>query len=132
MRRSVAICETPQRPTLETGRRADDRHCPTPSGACATPFLPHLEHEETVAVPELVRIFDDQDWAQIDKRFRQGVSLRDLGWIAMWLLDDLDPVQAQFLRRQLPGPVLTFLIWCWGRSYQREASLAWDLAGVRR
>jgi hemerythrin-like domain-containing protein len=94
--------------------------------------LPHLEHEETVAVPQLVQILDDREWAQVDKRFRRGVSLKDLGWIVMWLLDDLDPADVHFLRGQLPGPVLLFLTWRWGRSYDREASLAWsDLAGVR-
>ena len=30
--------------------------------------LPHLEHEEAVAVPQLVQILDDQNWAQVDKR----------------------------------------------------------------
>ena len=94
--------------------------------------LPHLEHEETVAVPQLVQILDDEDWAQVDKRFHQGLGLKDLGWIAMWLLDDLDPVRVQFLRDQLPGPVFRFLTWRWWRPYDREASLAWgDLAGVR-
>jgi hemerythrin-like domain-containing protein len=94
--------------------------------------LPHLEHEETIAVPQLVQALDDRDWAQVDKRFRRGVGVKDLGWIAMWLLDDLDPADVQFLRRQLPGAVLTLLTWRWGRSYDLEASLAWgDLAGVR-
>jgi hemerythrin-like domain-containing protein len=94
--------------------------------------LPHLEHEESVAVPELVQVLDDRDWAQVDKRFRQGVRLKDLGWIAMWLLDDLEAGQAQFLRGQLPRPVLRYLTWRWGRPYDREAALAWgDLAGAR-
>src|SRR5687767_6844806 len=47
--------------------------------------LPHLDHEETVAVPQLVEVFDDREWATVDKRFRKGVGLNDLGWIAMWL-----------------------------------------------
>jgi len=94
--------------------------------------LPHLEHEESVAVPELVQVLNDKDWAQVDKRFRRGVGLKQLGWIAMWLLDDLDPVQGRFLRNQLPRPVVTFLTWRWGRPYDREAALAWgDLAGLR-
>lgn len=94
--------------------------------------LPHLEHEETVVVPHLVQILDDQEWSQVDKRFRQGIGLKDLGWIAMWLLDDLDPANVQFLQAQLPGPVFRFLTWRWGRPYDREALLAWgDLASAR-
>lgn len=98
-----------------------------------TTCLAHLEHEETAAVPQLVQTLDDREWAQVDKRFRRGMSLKDLGWIAMWLLDDLDPVQAQFLRGQLPRPVFTYLTWRWSRPYDQEASLAWgELAGARR
>ncbi|HVL84951.1 MAG TPA: hemerythrin domain-containing protein [Egibacteraceae bacterium] len=94
--------------------------------------LPHLEHEEAAAVPQLVQTLDDREWAKVDKRFRRGLGPKDLGWIAMWLLDDLDPAHARFLRGQLPRPVLTLLTWRWGRPYAREASLAWgELAGVR-
>lgn len=97
-------------------------------GAC----LPHLEHEETVAVPQLMETLDEREWALVDKRFRRGVSPKQLGWIAMWLLDDLAPDDLAFLRSQLPRPVFWFLSWRWGSAYDREASLAWgDHAGVR-
>jgi hemerythrin-like domain-containing protein len=94
--------------------------------------LPHLEHEESVAVPQLVQILDDREWAQVDKDFRRNVSLKDLGWIAMWVLDDLDPQDARVLLSELPGPVLRFMTWRWGPPYDREASLAWgEQAGAR-
>lgn len=93
--------------------------------------LPHLEYEETVAVPELVDILDDQDWKQVNKAFYQGVRPSYLGWIVPWVLDDCDPDDEAYFRTQLPRPVLAYLTWRYGRSYAREASLAWgDVHGV--
>lgn len=94
--------------------------------------LRHLDHEESEAVPLLMETLDDREWAQVDKDFRRGARLRDVGWIAMWLLDDLEPAGIDHLRAELTAPVLELMKWRWGGAYDREAALAWgDLARPR-
>jgi hemerythrin-like domain-containing protein len=94
--------------------------------------LAHLQHEETATVPLLLDLFDEDEWAQIDKEFKTGVTPRQLGWLAMWLLDDLPGDQARLLRHQVPAPVFAYLTWRYGRAYDRDAAHAWgQLARTR-
>lgn len=94
--------------------------------------LPHLEHEERVAVPQLVEVLDKADWVAVDKYYRKGVRLRQLGSITAWLLDDIDPRQVPPLRAELTRPLMAFLGWRYGDAYAREAELAWGREPTHR
>ncbi|MEZ5116196.1 MAG: hemerythrin domain-containing protein [Candidatus Nanopelagicales bacterium] len=95
--------------------------------------LPHLEHEETAAMPVVVEVLDDDDWAWLDKNyFRKGRSLADLGQVGTWFLDDLDPERAALVRTQIPAPLLWVLSLRYGSAYDRAAQRRWGtLAGTR-
>ncbi len=95
--------------------------------------LPHLEHEEQVAMPPVVQTLDDADWAYLDKNhFRKGISLPGAAVLFMLLLDDLDTRRAHIVKGQFPPPVFWLLSRVYGPRYDREAALRWgDLAGSR-
>ena len=88
--------------------------------------LPHLEHEEQVAMPLVLDTLDDADWAYLEKHhFRAGMSLSDEGRMLMWLLDDLDDRRARMVRGAVPKPVMWLIDRRYGGSYDREASVRW-------
>lgn len=95
--------------------------------------LPHLEHEEEVAMPLVLETLDDDDWAYLEKHhFRAGLSLSQEAQIFMWLLDDLDERRATIAKSQVPRPVLWAFSAIYGSRYDRGAAQRWgQLAGQR-
>jgi hemerythrin-like domain-containing protein len=88
--------------------------------------LPHLEHEEQVAMPLVLATLDDADWAYLEKHhFRAGMSLSDEGKMLMWLLDDLDDRRARMVRGEVPRPMMWLIDRRYGGTYDREASVRW-------
>lgn len=95
--------------------------------------LPHLDHEEAVAMPLVLETLDDEDWAYLEKNhFRAGISMSDEAQQFMWLLDDLDLRRAAVLKSAMPRPVLWALTAVYGPRYDRAAARRWGrLAGTR-
>lgn len=95
--------------------------------------LPHLEHEEKVAMPLVLETLDDSDWKNLEKNyFRKGISLPDSATMFMWLLDDLDDRRAAIVKTQAPAPLFWVLSRIAGPRYDRDATRRWgELAGVR-
>ena len=95
--------------------------------------LPHLDHEEQVAMPLVLETLDDDDWDYLEKNhFRKGVSLPDAAVMFMWLLDDLDDRRAAIVKTQAPAPLFWVLSRIAGPRYDRDATRRWgELAGVR-
>lgn len=95
--------------------------------------LPHLEHEERVAMAPLLEAFDEADWEYLSRNhFRKGLSFADAGTSLMWDLDDADPVSAAVVRTEVPGPVLWLLTRLYGRRYDRAARRRWGSAAGTR
>jgi hemerythrin-like domain-containing protein len=95
--------------------------------------LPHLDHEEQVAMPLVLETLDDEDWAYLEKNhFRKGISLGNAAVMFMWLLDDLDARRASIVKGELPGPVFWVLSRVYGPRYDTQARVRWGaLAGSR-
>ncbi len=95
--------------------------------------LPHLDHEEQVAMPLVLETLDEADWAYLEKHyFNKGLTFADQGRLGMWMLDDLDQPRAQVIRTVIPRPVLWLLERIYGGAYDRAARLRWGaLAGTR-
>jgi hemerythrin-like domain-containing protein len=88
--------------------------------------LPHLDHEERVAMPLVLETLDDADWAYLEKHhFRAGMSFSDEGKVLMWLLDDLDDPRAHMVRGEVPKPIMWLIDRRFGGSYDREAAVRW-------
>ncbi|MGG5258004.1 hemerythrin domain-containing protein [Phycicoccus avicenniae] len=95
--------------------------------------LPHLEHEEAVAMVPLVESLSPSDWDDLSRNhFRKGLSFADSGTSLMWDLDDADAATAATVRSEVPGPVLWLLTRLFGGRYDRAAAVRWGpLAGTR-
>lgn len=95
--------------------------------------LPHLDHEEQVAMPLILEALDDDDWDYLEKNyFRKDVGFSQVGPMFAWLLDDLDPRRAAVVRTQLPRPLMWFMDRRYGGRYDSAAAQRWgDLAGTR-
>ncbi len=95
--------------------------------------LPHLDHEEQVAMPLVLETLDDDDWAYLEKNhFREGISLSAGAVLFMWLLDDLDPHRARIVKGEVPGPLFWVMSRVYGPRYDSEARICWGaLAGTR-
>lgn len=95
--------------------------------------LPHLEHEEQVAMPLVLETLDDDDWDYLEKNyFRKGISLTDSATMFMLLLDDLDAHRASVVKGELPGPVYWVVSRIFGSRYDSAAQVRWgSLAGTR-
>lgn len=95
--------------------------------------LPHLDHEEQVAMPLVVETLDDDDWAYLEKNhFRAGLSMGQEAQVLMWMMDDLDSRRAAIAKSQVPGPILWVLSAIYGPRYDRDAAQRWGtLAGSR-
>lgn len=93
----------------------------------------HLDHEEGEAVPRLVEVLDDEDWAYLDKHyFRAGMSFADSGRMIAWITDDLDGELAEVVRTEIPAPVRLVMSGLYGRGYDRAAQLRWGAAAGTR
>ena len=95
--------------------------------------LPHLDHEEQVAMPLVLETLDDEDWAYLEKNhFRKGIGLNDAAVMFMWLLDDLDDRSAKVVKAEMPGPLFWVLARIYGPRYDAQARTRWGpLAGTR-
>ncbi len=95
--------------------------------------LPHLDHEERDAMPEVVATFDTGDWAYLSKNhFRKGLSFSDAATSLMWDLDDLGPEYAAVVRSAVPAPVLWLISRAKGPRYDRDAAARWGALAGRR
>jgi hemerythrin-like domain-containing protein len=95
--------------------------------------LPHLDHEEQVAMPLVLETLDDDDWAYLEKNhFRAGLSMAQEAQVLMWMMDDLDSRRAAIAKSQVPGPIFWVLSAIYGPRYDRGAAQRWgEYAGSR-
>ena len=90
-------------PTFEDASRAGDA-----VGGLRGQLRAHLEHEETGVLPYVVDHLGEQ-WAAFEQRQRKETGLAGLTRFMPWLLDDADPVRADWLRDRLPAPVFAMV-----------------------
>ena len=90
-------------PTFEDASRAADA-----VGGLRGELRAHLEHEETGVLPYVVDHLGAQ-WDEFERRQRKEAGLAGLTRFMPWLLDDADPVRADWLRDRLPAPVFAMV-----------------------
>jgi hypothetical protein len=90
-------------PTFEDASRAADA-----VGGLRGELRAHLDHEETGVLPYVVDHLGEQ-WDAFEQRQRKEAGLAGLTRFMPWLLDDADPVRADWLRDRLPAPVFAIV-----------------------
>jgi hypothetical protein len=97
--RSAMVRALTYYPTFEDATRAADA-----VGALRSELRAHLEHEEGAALPYVVDHLGPQ-WAAFEARQRKDAGRSGLTRFLPWVLDDADPVRADWLRDQVRTPV---------------------------
>ena len=90
-------------PTFEDASRAADA-----VGGLRTELRDHLEHEEFEALPYIVDHLGEH-WATFEEGQRKAAGRSGLTRFLPWVLDDADPVRADWLRDQVPAPVFALV-----------------------
>jgi iron-sulfur cluster repair protein YtfE (RIC family) len=86
-------------PTFEDATRAADA-----IGALRGELRAHLVHEESAVLPYVIDHLGAQWWAVFEERQRKEGGVSWLTRFLPWVLDDADPVRADWLRDQVPAP----------------------------
>ena len=84
----------------------------------------HLRHEETELEPQLAPHHGSPEWKAVEKKLRSQ-PLPVAGRFFAWLTDGMSEEHRAFLRRTVPGPVVSVLARVFGRRYHRDIAPAW-------
>jgi hemerythrin-like domain-containing protein len=98
--RSAMIRALTYYPTFEDATRAADA-----MGALRGELRAHLQHEESAALPYVVDHLGTAWWDVFEARQRKEAGRSGLTRFLPWILDDADPVRADWLRDQVRTPV---------------------------
>ncbi len=108
-------------PTFEDASRAADA-----MGGLRTELRDHLEHEEFEALPYIVDHLGEH-WATFEERQRKDAGRRGMTSFLPWVLDDADPVRADWLRDRLPAPVFLLVSGVFLRRRRRAVAACHDV-----
>ncbi len=86
---------------------------------------PHLDHEETDAMPLICSILTAADWAPIDKQLHRPTWPSKMAHSILWMLDDLDPRRAALVEALLPRPLWRALRFRYAAGWRRQQALLW-------
>ncbi|HKF32218.1 MAG TPA: hemerythrin domain-containing protein [Jatrophihabitantaceae bacterium] len=98
--RSAMVRALTYYPTFEDATRAADA-----MGALRSELRAHLQHEEDAALPYVADHLGPNWWAVFEARQRKEAGPSGLTRFLPWVLDDADPVRADWLRDQMRTPV---------------------------
>jgi hypothetical protein len=90
-------------PTFEDASRAADA-----VGGLRGELRQHLEHEESGVLPYVVDHLGEQ-WTAFEERQRKDAGIAGFTRFLPWLLDDADPVRADWMRDRLPAPTFALV-----------------------
>lgn len=84
----------------------------------------HLDHEEREVEPLLIPHFDSAEWKAAEKALRSEPPTV-AGRFFAWVEDGMEPVERDYLRATVPGPVRFVLGRVFGRAYHRDIAPVW-------
>lgn len=92
----------------------------------AASLLPHLDREESLAMPLVAAAITAEEWRDIEQRFNlDGKSIVQLGREGHWLIDDADPEDRATVLHLVPPPARVLLLHGFGPSYRRRKRACW-------
>jgi hemerythrin-like domain-containing protein len=109
-----------------TGRDADRVSVVEALDALDAVLRPHLDREETEAMPVVSASITQRQWHQWDQETNiKPKSLTQLGSEGHWMLDGLDRSRRQVLLHEVPAIPRMLLLYGFGPAYRRRAGLRW-------
>lgn len=89
-------------------------------------LLPHLDREETQAMPLVSASITHRQWHDWDQTHNiKPKSMPVLAEEGNWLLDDLDDRRRQIVLHEVPLVPRYIVLWGFGPGYRRRASARW-------
>lgn len=102
-------------------------------GALEAVLLPHLEREETEAMPIAAAAVTDAEWRAIEQEHNlDGKSLPQLAKEGHWLIDDASPEDRATVLGLVPAVPRFVMLHGFGRSYRRERDACWRPGSAER
>ena len=99
--------------------------------AFAAVLLPHLQAEESDAMPIASRLVTAAEWQAIEKEHNlDGKSMSELGFEGHWLIDDASDADRAVVLGLVPPVPRFVLLHGYARRYQRHASACWGREGA--
>lgn len=129
-------------PAAKQLRAAGRRYADTTVGAAqgeivdaldklAEVLFPHLDREVADAMPVVSATITNQDWRRIEQRYSiKPKSLGELGILAHWLLDGIDPEGYDVVTHTVPFVPRMILLHGFARAYRRRAQAIWAPDGA--
>jgi hemerythrin-like domain-containing protein len=89
-------------------------------------LLPHLDREETEAMPVVSATITHRQWHAWDQEHNiKPKSLPQLAEEGLWLMDGLDPVRRAVVEAEVPWVPRMIVLYGFGPGYRRRAAARW-------
>lgn len=79
----------------------------------------HLDHEETIAVPYMLRLFTPREWRRMQYNVLRSISLQDFAVLVPWIRATVDEELVQLFDAFLPWPARLANRLLWEERFQR-------------
>jgi len=109
-----------------TGASGSDAALLTAVQDLETEMCPHLEREEREMMPVVSESISNGEWRAWEDAFTKVKSMKQLADEGHLLLDNLDPVDREFVVHLVPAVPRFILINFLGGPYKKKAALLWD------
>jgi hypothetical protein len=83
----------------------------------------HLDREEAAAFPRIARSFTADEYHEVEKELREGLSMSELAFEAPWILDGLAAEQAEAMIGEVPVALRVLYYLAFRPRYQRIAAV---------
>jgi hemerythrin-like domain-containing protein len=95
--------------------------------ALETVLLPHLDREETEAMPVVSATITHRQWHAWDQEHNiKPKSLSILAEEGLWLMDGLDPTRRAVVEAEVPWLPRMIVLYGFGPGYRRRAAARWS------
>jgi iron-sulfur cluster repair protein YtfE (RIC family) len=79
----------------------------------------HLTREEEATFPRIQHLFTAEEWAELEERFVQGISMRACAFLLPWVLDGADDWKTRSILAVVPARIRTLNRLLFRRSYRK-------------
>ena len=88
----------------------------------------HLDREEAAAFPRIARSFNADEYHEVEKELREGLSMSELAFEAPWILDGLDSEQSEAMIGEVPVALRVLYYLAFRPRYLRIAAILGEVS----